>query len=1016
MTTHAIHALRSPSAHRIWSAHALLVSIAVAGVTQTARAQASARTEVPFTIADSAWNSEQFGNHRAVVQVRESGAAARVTIPWRRRDRAPETRGVIVVDHRTGRAIPNVRRGAFSQHSGTLDFQPVSGPGRYDVYYLPYVSGGRSNYPNVKYLPVTPTADTAWIATATAPVAASVLRIEAVDTLNRVFPMEVVATPAEVSTMIAAHRDAVLLVFPEDRRTPIRMPDQLPHHWTVRGPGGSVVLDGRRGEFVAFQLGIYAVAALDSVTVTLQDLVSVNGARIPASAMTVLNTGGIGWDGVPFAARVNVPAGRVQAMWGGVQVPVTAMPGEYRGNAIVAARGVAPTIVPMTLTLSAAIARDGGVHEPELQTRLPWLNSTRGQRNDVIAPYRPLRVVGSSIHLLGRRVALGTDGLPARIDTYFTPEMTGTGTTPNPILAAPMRFEIAGGPALRSTGVRFLTRQPGTVIWESSARSTAATTTLRGELEFDGYLRYRIVVRALRDLQTDDIRLLMPMTPAASTHMLGLGLKGQRRPATLEWAWDVAKKNQDGAWIGGVNAGLWFSLRSENYVRPLNTNFYLQKPLNLPTAWGNGGRGGIRIAEADGQVQVRAFSGPRLVAAGDSLVFDAHFLITPFHAIDTEAQWSNRFYHRFAPVDTIKATGATVINVHHANAINPYINYPFIAHQAMKAYIDEAHAKGLQVKIYNTVRELSNRAWETFPLQSLGHEIYTPGQGGGYSWLQEHFGDDYIAAWFVPELKDAAIINSGRSRWHNYYVEGINWLVRNVGIDGLYLDDVAFDRTTMKRVKRMLTQQGRPGIIDLHSANQYNERDGFQNSAVLYLEHFPYVNRLWFGEYFDYEKNSADFFLTEVSGIPFGLMGEMLEKGGNPWRGMLYGMTNRMPWSAEADPRPIWALWDRFGMKGSTMLGYWSPNAPVRADRDDVLVTTYTRPGRALLAIASWAPTAVTTRLIIDWRALGIDPGRATIVAEEVRGLQAARRFEATDAIPVEPNKGWMLVIREEGR
>jgi hypothetical protein len=24
---------------------------------------------------------------------------------------------------------------------------------------------------------------------------------------------------------------------------------------------------------------------------------------------------------------------------------------------------------------------------------------------------------------------------------------------------------------------------------------------------------------------------------------------------------------------------------------------------------------------------------------------------------------------------------------------------------------------------------------------------------------------DYIAAWFVPELKDAAIINSGMNRW-----------------------------------------------------------------------------------------------------------------------------------------------------------------------------------------------------------------------------------------------------------
>jgi hypothetical protein len=221
------------------------------------------------------------------------------------------------------------------------------------------------------------------------------------------------------------------------------------------------------------------------------------------------------------------------------------------------------------------------------------------------------------------------------------------------------------------------------------------------------------------------------------------------------------------------------------------------------------------------------------------------------------------------------------------------------------------------------------------------------GAGGGFSWLQEHLGDDYIAAWFVPVLQDAAIINSGMSRWHNYYVEGMHWLVQQIGIDGIYLDDVAFDRTTMKRVKRVLTQDGHPGIVDLHSANQFNQRDGYISSALLYLEHFPYVNRLWFGEYFDYERSSADFYLTEVSGIPFGLMGEMLEGGGNPWRGMVYGMTNRMPWTENSDPRPLWTAWDAFGMADTRMIGYWVMRTPVKTSRADVLATTFVKPAAA---------------------------------------------------------------------
>ncbi len=67
-----------------------------------------------------------------------------------------------------------------------------------------------------------------------------------------------------------------------------------------------------------------------------------------------------------------------------------------------------------------------------------------------------------------------------------------------------------------------------------------------------------------------------------------------------------------------------------------------------------------------------------------------------------------------------------------------------------------------------------------------------------------------------------------------------------------YIDDVAFDRTVMKRVRKILERNRPEPLIDLHSANQFNPRDGYANSANLYLEHFPYLYRLWFGEYFDY--------------------------------------------------------------------------------------------------------------------------------------------------------------------
>jgi hypothetical protein len=208
---------------------------------------------------------------------------------------------------------------------------------------------------------------------------------------------------------------------------------------------------------------------------------------------------------------------------------------------------------------------------------------------------------------------------------------------------------------------------------------------------------------------------------------------------------------------------------------------------------------------------------------------------------------------------------------------------------------------------------------------------------------------------------------------------------------------------------RKILDRWRPGaLIDLHSANQHNPRDGFSNSANLYLEHFPYLNRLWFGEYFDYNA-APDYWLVEMSGIPYGVMSEMLQDGGNPWRGMLYGMTSRAPWAG--NPQALWQAWDDFGMQDSRMIGYWSPACPVRTDCSDVLATVYAAPGRAMVALASWAPERVAVKLTVDWAALGVDPQHAALRAPAIADFQPAATFAPSDAIALEPGKGWLLII-----
>ena len=401
------------------------------------------------------------------------------------------------------------------------------------------------------------------------------------------------------------------------------------------------------------------------------------------------------------------------------------------------------------------------------------------------------------------------------------------------------------------------------------------------------------------------------------------------------------------------------------------------------------------------------------------------YLNTNLEAFKSYFNAGGSFYLSKMATDMVVLLGRTSIKPNQANSgdagdynsandwwgINPYINYPFLRPQQMKAYADAVHAEGMKLKIYNTVRELTNHAPEVHALFSLGNEIFSEGKGGGYSWLQEHLDQNYIAAWFSKNTSCAAIVNTGVSRWHNFYMEGLDYLVKNIGIDGLYIDDLAFDRMSMKRIRKILTRTNPGALIDLHSANQYNPKDGFVNSATLYMEHFPYLDRLWFGEYFDY-NNSPDFYLTEVSGIPFGLMGEMLQDGGNKWRGLLYGMTARMPWSEGIDNRPIWKLWDSFGMKDSEMIGYWVSYNPVKTNSEKTLATIYRHYGeKTLISIATWNKGGEKIKLDIDFAALGLDASKVKLHAPKVDLFQDEQTWNPGDEIMVPEGKGFLIVV-----
>lgn len=962
------------------------------------------------------WNADSLGNHRVIVSVDKPADAVLATIDWRRRDLNPEAKNLIVVDAATGERITNVCRFTIDREQGEVVFQPQTVPGEYYIYYLKNVMSGSPYYPTVNYPAFENTASADWVKKnklsgkkAPALPAAKVVQFQAINELNSFYPMEVIATSNETARLLKEHPGEKYILFTEDRKFPIRMTTDIPYKWIADNRHDFFNGQADKGEYYVFQLGVWAARSnVENLHVDFSALTNkATGEQIPASSFTCFNTEGTDVTGTVFEKNCSVDKGKVQALWVGTQLPEHLSAGTYQGTVTVSAANAESKTVQVSLNVSENVIANHGDNEPWRHSRLRWLNSQIGFDDEVIAPYTPLVMKDKTISCLGREIKLSDLGLPEHITSYFKETMTGIGTNGRSVLAAPMELAADGG-AWENLNFEITKHKQGAIAWKALNQNSRFLMDLEGEMESDGNIAYKVTLVAREDASVEDVALRTHLASGVGRYMMGLGEKGGYCPNDLRWKWDV-EKNQDAVWVGDVNAGIQIRLYDNKYERPLNTNFYHQKPLHMPVSWCNAGNGGIDIHNAADGTRINAYSGKRSVKKGDRLYYYFNLALTPFRPIDTDKQWRERYHHNYEFLDGIQKRGANVINIHHANAINPFINYPFLRTKEMKAYIDGAHARDMKVKIYNTVRELSNSCVEMFALRSLGNEIFSEGPGGGFSWLQEHLDQNYIGAWFVPGLKDAAIVNSGISRWHNYYLEGLDWLMKNVGIDGLYIDDLAFDRMTMKRIRKVMNRTNPGAMIDLHSANQYNPKDGFANSANLYLEHYPYLDRLWFGEYFNYDF-PPEFWLVEVSGIPYGLMGEMLEGGGNPWRGMLYGMTGRSP---RVDNGPLWKLWDSFGMQNSEMIGYWVKDNPVKTGSEKTLATVYSHMGdKALISLATWEDTDAKVKLSIDWAKLGLDPSKVTLHAPAIENFQQETTWKPGDEIVVPKGKGLLIIAK----
>lgn len=849
--------------------------------------------------------------------------------------------------------------------------------------------------------------------------------------------MRIRASEQELDALLKEKPAENYFCFTEDRDHDIRLKNAIPRRWVERKPAERKSFKGqcRPGEFFTWQIGVFApYSELDNLSLSFSALKNGQGNVIPSSKVTCINTEGVDACGKPFKRNLTVNKGNTQALWIGVDVPQDAA-GTYTGTATVKASGGSPCEIAFSIDVKGEAILNHGDDEGWRKTRLRWLNSTIAQSGEPTKPYIPLSRKDRVIHYLGGSLELTPEGYPAQITTRYDANNKLSENARNQILTAPVKLVIETGngiETLKPESFKFTKEEPGVIEWEGTAANDGFQVSCAGHFEFDGSLSYDFTVKNLKEADIKDIRLEVPYSKIASTYMMGLGRKGGFRPQdAVEWKWDT-KKHQDKVWVGGINAGMNLVFKDENYKRPLVNVYYALGKLNLPESWGNEGKGGITIKNTqENGALLTAFSGERKAEKGKELHFMVDALVTPVKPINLEMQATDRFYHSNSDVSgsyigEASKAGANFINIHHKKDIYPFINYPYYdeAIADFKAFVDEAHKKNIGTRVYYTTRELTVKIPEIWALRSLGGEVIHDGPGkdtrtlihrnGPNPWLNENLESNFIPAWYnafgsgkYKGEMDISVITTPDSRWNNYYLEGLDWMVKKLGIEGVYIDDSALDRRTLQRARRILDEDGKHRLIDIHSWNHMNNWAGFANSLGIYLELLPYVDKLWIGESFG-AGSSPDFWLVEMSGIPFGMMSETLDAK-NIYRGMVYGMLPRLPWSG--NPVPMWKLWDNFGMKNARMSGYWDEENPVKTGNEHVYATVYTNGNKALIAVANWTKDEQKANFTIDSKLLGFNPSK--IYLPEIEKTQESGDFKLEQEIAIPGNKGLFIVVEK---
>lgn len=618
------------------------------------------------------------------------------------------------------------------------------------------------------------------------------------------------------------------------------------------------------------------------------------------------------------------------------------------------------------------------------QERPPWLGSQAGLTDKVMWPWTPLRVRGRSVACWGRTYRFEA--------TPFPTEVTAAGKQ---VLAGPveLRATVGGKPvAWRSESREWEKRGDAEAVWRAEARGGSLRLDGRATVEYDGMVRLDFVLAAEGPVSIEALSFAVPLKPEhASLFHFWPGKWGSGYNSGTVPAAGLDLPFKPFVWLGDEERGLgWFS-ESDQGWKPKDPN----KAIHV---------------RREGEAMVltcELMSAPRQLAEPLRFTFGLH--ATPVRPIPRDFHeqrichgafygMETKPYRAEAPnvsvLDRAKELGVKTLVFHeHWTDVQ---NYTSTTHDAeLRSLVKACHERGIKLLLYFGY-EMSNIApeWPAYAPKCLTRlpDAPLPTTGGYQRKPEQH-----------------AFIVCYNSPWQDFLADGIARVVRDYGIDGVYLDGtiepwgcvnhahgcgyrrpdgswapayaILAVRNLMKRLYAICDPE-HGGLVNPHQ------------STCMVTPTLAWSTSYWDGEQFGsvaHQDNPLallplDCFRAEFMGHQWGVPAEFLTyppHGYTVEEGLAFTLLHdvfiRPGGVGEQLERmaPVWNAYADFKYWEAEWMPYWRNSEVVTPSPEGVKVSLYARKGQgALLVVSNLGMKPVDASVRLDLRKLGLSRGK----------------------------------------